>query len=161
MKNILFAFMLFCLSASVSAQEKSVLSVLMNDGTNVCFYLSEQPVVTFVEDAVKIVSDTEEALIERALVNRFEFLAEMPTGIEDVEELEEKSARESFELAGNVISISGLSAGCVVKLYSINGQVLLSAVAGEDGKATLLLDSFSQGIYIVNYNETTIKFIKR
>lgn len=161
MKNILFAFILFCLSASVSAQEKSVLSVLMNDGTNVCFYLSEQPVVTFVEDAVKIVSDTEEALIERALVNRFEFLAEMPTGIEDVEELEEKSARESFELAGNVIITSGLSAGCVVKLYSINGQVLLSAVAGEDGKATLLLDSFSQGIYIVNYNETTIKFIKR
>lgn len=161
MKKQFFAFLIFCFSASMHAQEKKVFSVLMKDGTSVCFYLSEQPLVTFVDDAVKIESASEEALVKRSLVERFEFLAEMPTVIEDVEADNDAGIREGFELTGNAVVVNGLAAGCKVQLFSVDGKAMMFAVAAEDGNVTLSLDALSQGVYLVNYNETTIKFIKR
>lgn len=76
MKKLLIIFMIFLLSASVYAQEKKVLGIYMTDGTMVCFLLNEKPVLAFVDDAVKVVSTSEEALIKRSLVDHFEFLAE-------------------------------------------------------------------------------------
>ena len=98
--------------------------------------------------------------MKRTLVERFEFVSEIPTGIEDVEDLEEKVACENFELAGDAVYISGLTPGCKVQLLSVNAQVLASEVAGENGCVTLQLEALPSGIYLVNYYETTIKFIK-
>lgn len=158
MKKLIFAFLIFLFSASMYAQEKKVLGVFMNDGTSVCFYLSELPVVTFVDDAVKIVSAYEEALIERSDVDRFEFLADKPTSVGDVEE---DVVNENFELDGSTIRVSGLVPGSEVRVFSVNGQLHMTAVAGKSGDVALGLDSLSKGVYLVNYNETTIKFIKR
>jgi hypothetical protein len=159
MKKLLIIFMIFLLSASVYAQEKKVLGIYMTDGTMVCFLLNEKPVLTFVDDAVKVVSTSEEALIKRSLVDHFEFLAEVPTDINDVKE--NSGVGENLELDGDAIRVSGLPQGCKVQVYSVNGQAQITAVAGEDGNVTLQLGSLSKGIYLVNYNETTIKFIKR
>ena len=159
MKKWLIIFMIFLLSASVYAQEKKVLGIYMTDGTMVCFLLNEKPVLTFVDDAVKVVSTSEEALIKRSLVDHFEFLAEVPTDINDVKE--NSGVGENVELDGDAIRVSGLPQGCKVQVYSVNGQAQITAVAGEDGNVTLQLGSLSKGIYLVNYNKTTIKFIKQ
>lgn len=162
MKKLFFAFMLFLFSVSMYAQKKNVLGVFMNDGTAVCFYLSEQPLVTFVDDNVKIVSASEEAMIKRSLVKRFEFLDAIPAGIEDViEEENNGSVRENVEFTAETIHVSGLGAGRKVQVFSLNGILLMTGVAGNDGNVTFSLDSLSPGIYVINYNETTIKFIKR
>lgn len=161
MKKLLFAFLLFCLPALMSAQKGKTLSVIMNDGTSVYFLLAEQPYVTFVDDAVRIVSSTNEATIKRSLVNKFEFVDEIPTSIEDVEEVEDKVAADRFELSDNAIRFEGLSPGCAVRLYSIKGEMLMLDNAGNNGALTLSLEALPSGVYLVNYNETTIKFIKR
>lgn len=157
MRKLLFAIMLISFSAISFAQNKEVLSILMKDGSQVCFLLAEKPLITFAGDDVKVVSDTDEATIKRTLVDRFEFVAEMPTYVEDVEE---KIAREQFELTRNVVHINGLNPGCKVQLFSINGQMVLSVVANENGSVTISIDSLPSGIYLVNYNEITVKFIK-
>ena len=41
------------------------------------------------------------------------------------------------------------------------GQAVLSAVANDVGSATIHIGALSPGIYLVNYNEITIKFIKQ
>ncbi len=161
MKKILLVFMLFSFSISAFGQAKDVLSILMKDGTSVYFLLQEKPCITFVGDDVKVVSDTDEAVMKRSLVDHFEFVAEIPSGIEEIEEVDEKTARDSFELTGNAVHVSGLNPGCKVQLYSINGQAVLSAVANEAGSATIHIGALSPGIYLVNYNEITIKFIKQ
>lgn len=160
MKKLLLLLILFFSSVTMYAEGKKVLSVLMKDGTSVYFLLAEKPLITFQNDEVKIVSDKDEATMKRTLVERFEFVSEIPTGIEDVEDLEEKVACENFELAGDAVYISGLTPGCKVLLLSVNGQVLASEVAGENGCVTLQLEALPSGIYLVNYYETTIKFIK-
>lgn len=158
MKKLLFVFMLFAFSLSAFGQGENVLSILMKDGTSVYFLLKEKPCITFGDDDLKVVSDTDEAVMKRSLVDHFEFVAEVPSGIEEVEE---NAARESFELSGDAVHVSGLTPGCKVQLYSVNGQSVLSAAANEAGAATIHIGSLSSGIYLVNYNEITIKFIKQ
>lgn len=158
MRKLLFAFLLFSISSFIYAQEKNVLSVLMKDATSVYFLLVEKPVITFENSDVKIVSSKKEAVIARDFVDSFEFIEEIPSSVDDVED---KVVDESFELSGDVIHVGGLTPGCVVKLFSINGQMLISEVAKEDNGVTLQLDTLPAGIYIVNYYDTTIKFIKR
>ena len=157
MRKLLFAFLLFCIPAFMHAQKDMALSVLMKDGTAVYFLLKERPIATFVDDMVKIESSTDEAQIKRTLVDRFEFTDELPTGIEDVED---EVADGRFELTKNFIRVEGLAPGCAERLYSVSGQMVMSVAADENGCATLSLDALASGIYLVNYNEITIKFIK-
>lgn len=159
MKKILLTFMLFAFAATMFANGKDVLSVLMKDGTSVYFLLAEKPYITFQNDEMKIVSDTDEALVKRTLVERFEFINEIPTGIEDVEE-EDEQLRANFKLDGDAVYITGLASGSKVVLYAMDGRVVNSSVAAADGCVTLSLNTLPSGIYIVKYNDTAIKFIK-
>lgn len=158
MKKLFFTFLLFCFPMLMFAQKETVLNVLMKDGTSVFFFLNERPVVTFADDVVKIVSSANEATVKRTLVDKFEFQEKVQTGIEDVEEV---VSRDRFEITDNAIRVEGLNPGCVVQLYSVNGLSIMSAVADESGCVTLSLDALASGIYLVNYNDVTIKFIKR
>ena len=151
--------MLFTFAATMFANEKNVLNIIMKDGTSVYFLLAEKPYITFRNDEMKIVSDTDEALVKRTLVERFEFVDEMPTGIEDVEEQDEQ-LRAKFRLDGDAVYITGLESGSKVVLYAMDGRVVNSSVAAADGCVTLSLNNLPSGIYIVKYNETAIKFIK-
>lgn len=159
MKKILLTFMLFAFAATSFANGKDVLSVLMKDGTSVYFLLAEKPYITFQNDEMKIVSDTDEALVKRTLVERFEFVNEIPTGIEDVEEQDEQ-LRAKFRLDGDAVYITGLASGSKVVLYAMDGRVVTTSVATADGCVTLSLNTLPSGIYIVKYNDTAIKFIK-
>lgn len=159
MKKILLTFMLFSFAATMFANGKDVLSVLMKDGTSVYFLLAEKPYITFQNDEMKIVSDTDEALVKRTLVERFEFVNEIPTGIEDVEEQDEQ-LRANLKLDGDAVYITGLASGSKVVLYAMDGRVVNSSVAAADGCVTLSLNTLPSGIYIVKYNDTAIKFIK-
>lgn len=159
MKKILLTFMLFAFAATMFANEKNVLNIIMKDGTSVYFLLAEKPYITFRNDEVKIVSDTDEALVKRTLVERFEFVDEIPTGIEDVEEQDEQ-LRAKFRLDGDAVYITGLASGSKVVLYAMDGRVVTTSVAAADGCVTLSLNTLPSGIYIVKYNDTAIKFIK-
>lgn len=152
--------MFFCFPALMFAQKEKTLNVLMKDGTSVYFFLKELPIATFADDVVKIVSSTNEATIKRTLVEKFEFVDKQLPETNDIEDIEEVIKNDRFEITDNAIRVEGLESGCVVRLYSINGQAIMSAVADDNGCVTLSLDALSSGIYLVNYNEITIKFIR-
>ena len=158
MKKLLFSLLLLTFSALTFAQKKDVLGIFMKDGTSVYFLLEEKPLITFENSDVKVVSSTDEAVLVRSQVDRFEFVADVPTDVEDVQE---KVEREKFELTRNAIHLSGLTPGCKVQLFSIGGQSILATAANENGAVTISIDSLPAGIYLVNYNEITIKFIKQ
>ena len=161
MRKTLTTLLLVLLSVSLYAGEKKVLSVLMTDGTNVCFYLSEQPLVTFVGEDVKITSVSEEAVVARTLVERFEFLEAMPTHIEKVEMDEGEMVKECFDFSEEAVKISGLATDGKVNVFTLKGQVVASAMPDGEGNVTVAIESLPAGLYLINYNETTIKFIKR
>lgn len=152
---------LFCLLPSLLfAQEKKVLAVYLKDDTSVYFLLSEEPVVSFIDDSVQIISDTNEATIKRSFVNEFKFLDELPAKIENIPETDEHSTNEHYELTGNAIVIEGLLPGHIVRLLSLDGKVIKSKAADDNGNVTISFESLSPNIYIITFNKTAIKFIK-
>lgn len=161
MRKKLLAFTLLLFSVAIYAGERSVLSILMKDGSEVCFYLSEQPMVRFVGDDVNINSITEEFSIARKQVERFAFLDAMPTGIENVEVPSDMGGREEVTIENGSVSVDGLTAGTDMRIYTIKGQLVASTLTDSEGNATLSLASLPAGIYLINYDDTTIKFIKR
>lgn len=158
MKKLLLLLLFF--PALMSAQKEKALVVNVSDGTAVYFLLEEKPLITFVDDAVKIVSATNEATIKRSLVKDFRFVDELPTGIEDLEDAGENLDNGRYELSRNSIYIEGLSPGCIVRLFSLKGETIITETADEEGSVTISFDTLPSGIYVVNYNETAIKFIK-
>lgn len=159
MRNILITLFLL-LPAMSFAQNKKVLAVYLKDDTAVYFLLMEKPVITFVNDSVQIISDTNEAKVKRSSVNEFKFLNEIPTKIEHLTEADDQFTREHYKLSKDAIVIEGLVPGNNVCLLSLDGKVIISTSALENGIVTISLDTLSSGIYIITYNKTAIKFIK-
>lgn len=156
----LFAALFFLLPSLSFAQDKKVLAVYLKDETSVYFLLSEKPLVTFVDDAVRIVSDTNEATIERSFVNEFKFIHEIPAKIETIPDTDEHSTNEHYELTRNAVIVEGLLPGRIVRLISLDGKVIKSTAADDNGNVTISIDSLSPNIYIITFSETAIKFIK-
>lgn len=155
MKKLLLAFILFSFSVAINAKEKEVLSVVMKDNTSIYFLLTEKPVVTFKDDNIRIISETDEAMMKRSLVERLEFVPEASTAVDDTDD-----AKEKLNHRGDAILVTGLDEGCKVSLFSIDGKVQMSSLASTDGCVTLLLKDLPSGIYLVKYNETVIKILK-
>lgn len=156
----LFAALFFLLPSLSFAQDKKVLAVYLKDETSVYFLLSEKPLVTFVDDSVQIVSDTNEATIERSFVNEFKFIHEIPAKIENIPDTDEHSTNEHYEITRNAIIVEGLLPGSIVRLISLDGKVIKSTAADDNGNVTISIDSLSPNIYIITFSETAIKFIK-
>ncbi|KZS40074.1 hypothetical protein AWE51_25585 [Aquimarina aggregata] len=61
---------------------------------------------------------------------------------------------------GNVINISNLTTGDVIKVYNTNGKILLTNKALQN-KITLDVSDFDRGIYFISIQGKTYKWIKK
>ena len=150
--KILFLLLLL-ISIGVSAQERQALVVEMRDGSNVSFLLKEKPTITFTGKLMSIVSASSSSEIKRADVKQCYFAA-VSTSVEEV------VCEAQADVSGNSVALSGLPANADVTVYSANGVQVLSEKA-VDGCCTISLDSLPNALYIVNYNNTSIKILKK
>ena len=156
MKNLILSALLFFSALPCVAEDKSTLVVHLTDDTSVGFLLAERPRVTFAGDSLRIVSSVAEAALLRSEVRRFEFVADAASSVVDV-----PTASGECVITENQLSISGLNAGATVRLYSLDGRLLRTAGASDAGVANLSTDGLSAGVYVINFNSTTLKFLKK
>ena len=156
MKNLILSVLLFFSALPCVAENKNTLVVHLTDGTSVSFLLAERPSVTFAGDSLRIVSSVAEAALLRCEVCRFEFVADAASSVVDV-----PTASGECVISENLLSVSGLNAGATVRLYSLDGRLLRTAGASAAGVASLSTDGLSAGVYVINFNSTTLKFLKK
>jgi hypothetical protein len=48
-----------------------------------------------------------------------------------------------------------------VNVYSVDGRIVMSEKVDSNGLALIQLHTIPPGIYLLNYNDITIKFIRR
>lgn len=153
MKNRILLMLLLSFAVSASAQVHKALVVEMRDGSTASFPLAEKPRITFEGELMDIVSSAADMQLVRTDVRKYSFVDAQTS-------VDEAFASSEAVIYGNVIIISGVPDRTVVGVYSINGVVVMRAIA-VGGSSTLSLENLPAGLYIVNYNNTSIKFQKK
>lgn len=153
-KVVLLLFFSF-LSGLIYAQEEQALCLSMRDGSSVSFFLNEKPKMTFVADSVKIVSSVSQAKVKRSDVLDIKFKMDVPNSIEDVCE------NGTVEFGSESIRVENLKPNGIVNVYSVDGRIVMSEKVNSNGLAVIQLHAIPSGIYLLNYNDITIKFIRR
>ena len=152
-RKIIF-FLLLLVTVKLSAIEYTTLIVDMRDGSSAMVQLIEKPTITFDGEMMKIVSSKTTLEFSRSDVKKYRF------SCHEVSSVEELSLSPQATIEDNTIVVSGIADGTAVTVYTASGTVVCSAVA-DGGSCILSLDSLPSALYIVTYNNTTIKFFKR
>ena len=149
--KLLLSFMLLFVCATAFAQ--SALVVELRDGSSATFLLAEKPRVTFVGEQMDVVSSSASMEINRRDVMNWHFSA-LPTSVDDIT-VEAKAMLEE-----NNLVISGISEETTITLYTLSGAVVKRTTV-INGNCTIPLDGLTAGVYLVKYNNTTFKFLKK
>ena len=155
MKRLFITFSCLLFSFGVMSQEKNNMLVFLKDGTQLSFHIEASPRITFSDKNLKIVSTAAAAEIARDNILRFEFMS-MP--LSSVNKISDNS---NFSIEGNSVIVSPLAPGTQVQVYTLNGSLISTSDAGSNGIVNLQFSDYPSGIYIIRYNDNSIKFIKK
>lgn len=156
MKKITYLLLFFLLSATgLSAEEQTTLIVNLRDGTVASFELSEKPRITFTADEMQVISSTGETTFMRTDIKNYLFGA-TTTVIDKI-----TTDDSIFTVKENMLTLVGLPAGSAVTIFTTEGICVVNGQANDDGNFTHSLNSLSAGIYLINYNNRTIKYLRK
>ena len=150
LKLFLLLIMLF-VGANASAQ--STLVVELRNGSKAVFLLAEKPCVTFAGEQLDIVSSSASMEFNRSDVKNWHF-ADTASSVENI------MAEAKATLDGNSLVVIGVTDDTAITIYTVNGVAAKRSVA-INGTCTIPLDDLSAGVYILKYNNTTFKFLKK
>lgn len=156
MKNIklFFTALLLLISVKVSASDDTTLVFEMRDGSIANFLLTEKPTLTFSGEFIKIVSEYCSAEFPRNSIRKYHFCNQAPTAVT------ETLLKSTVALDDNILVICDLPENTVIKIYTVGGVLAKSATVNA-GNCSVSLDDLVAGLYVVSYNNTTFKFLKK
>ena len=79
---------------------------------------------------------------------------------EDVTTSVKPAVKADAKVSDNTFLLSGVDAGTAIVIYNANGMVVKRATS-VDGGCSISLDGLAAGTYIVTFNNTTFKFLKK
>ena len=145
--------LLIAFKASATS-DNTTLVVELHDGNTANFLLADKPKITFTAQLMSIVSDAFSMDFNRSDVKMYRFVNEdVTTSVKPAEKADAK-------VSDNTFLLSGVDAGTAIVIYNANGMVVKRATS-VDGGCSISLDGLAVGTYIVTFNNTTFKFLKR
>lgn len=138
MKRTILLTALSLLLGGASCFAQNTLNVHQKDGAIVSYAFSEQPLVTYTDEGIHLVTTKVEVDYPMANLEKFTF-SDDPNGI-------------------NEIRTAGATSD--IRIYALNGK-LLKTVRQQEGAATFSTDELPQGVYIIKNGETTYKVTKK
>ncbi len=150
-----------CLSQSLRAADEDVpcLKITETDGTIVTFALSEPPVITYANDIMTVSGVALTINVPLSEVVDLEFENTVANGIAKTVLGDGSAADASF--IGGKAYISGLAAGAQVYVYTVDGQLVSSISASQEGSVCVDLGGLKSGVvYLLRTPAATYKIIK-
>lgn len=147
------AVMLLLFAISASASERVALVVELRDGSVTRIFLADKPRITFASGLMNIVSDALSLEFDRRDVRKYYFVKENTDSIRGIE-------KPKVSVVNNTIVISGVAVGTAVGIYDSNGMLMKHTAITSDA-FSISVNDLSTGIYIVTFNNTTFKFLKK
>ena len=145
--------LLIAFKASATS-DNTTLVVELHDGNTANFLLADKPKITFTAQLMSIVSDAFSMDFDRSDVKMYRFVNE------DVTTSVKPAVKADAKVSDNTFLLSGVDAGTAIVIYNANGMVVKQATS-VDGGCSISLDGLATGTYIVTFNNTTFKFLKK
>lgn len=149
MKRVLLIFLFFVFWGVANATDQPRIVVHLADNTSMEVLLQEMPIVKFINEKLKIETSMNLYEFDRNNVVKFEFKGDVD-GVEKVQ-------HSDFNLVhvDNMLKFQNLPMNSEIEVFSADGILLFANVV--EGNYILMLDDFSQGIYIVRVNGISTK----
>lgn len=136
------------------------LVVLQTDGTKTEFALEDQPTLSFKDGDVVVASINKQVTFSMQNVTNYHFVTKnVTTGIQKVENTPQSTDEPTLSQAD--ASVSGLKAGTKLMIFSINGQLIKTLTATEEGQVNVNLTDLVPGVYIIKTPTKSFKVMKR
>lgn len=140
------------------AEEVTLLTINLKDGSMEQFNLPDSPSVTFADNKMLVQSGEMSGEYDFTAVSHFSFEKGEP--LSGIEEVFSPESNFSFSFTDNATIYVAAPQLKSVSLYSTTGT-LLETVAATNGAATLNVSSLAPGVYIVAPScHTAIKIVK-
>lgn len=151
-----FAIALLAMWGAVSASAADYVTVTDKEGKATTFALTDKPTVTFTSDHLVLTAGSK--TVEYPLTGFLSFtFTDQPTGINTVGA---EQSNAVFSFTNFSVRGEGLKAGTRVSVYTINGQLVGSAVVNQNGAVEVPFDG-QKGVFIVKSLTKTFKFINQ
>ena len=154
LRRLLTVLLLLVAFKASAAADNTSLVVELHDGNTANFLLADKPKITFTAQLMSIVSETFSMDFDRSDVKMYRFVNE------DVTTSVKPAVKADAKVSDNTFLLSGVDAGTAIVIYNANGMVVKRATP-VDGGCSISLDGLAAGTYIVTFNNTTFKFLKR
>ena len=151
----LLAVAAFCaITASVQSETFKGMLISKTDGSTVALDMASDMETTVVDNnLVFSKGGTDAVTVPVAQVKTWKFSTTSVTGLSEV------AVAEQMQLVGKTMIIDGLKAATPVQVISASGQTVLSTVA--TGRCELSLEGLAAGVYVISYNNQTLKIAVR
>lgn len=151
----LLAVAAFCaITASVQSETFKGMLISKTDGSTVALDMASDMETTVVDNnLVFSKGGTDAVTVPVAQVKTWKFSTTSVTGLSEV------AVAEQMQLVGKTVIIDGLKAATPVQVISASGQTVLSTVA--TGRCELSLEGLAAGVYVISYNNQTLKIAVR
>ena len=154
LRRILTVLLLLIAFKASATSDNTTLVVELHDGNTANFLLADKPKITFTAQLMSIVSDAISMVFDRSDVKMYRFVNE------DVTTSVKPAVKADAKVSDNIFLLSGVDAGTAIVIYNANGMVVKRATS-VDGGCSISLDGLAVGTYIVTFNNTTFKFLKK
>ena len=153
LRRLLTMLLLLVAFKASAAADNTVLVVELRDGNTANFLLADKPKITFTAQQMNIVSESFSMEFDRSDVKNFHFVKDDATSVE-------APVEPNAKVEDNTLMLNGVDEGTVIVIYNTSGLPVKHAVA-VGGNCTVSLDDIASGLYIVTFNNTTFKFLKK
>ena len=141
MKRLLLYFAITLAVITTASAQGQYLVLTQGDGTVGKFLLADQPVITFSESNLVVTCGSETLTTP---------MAGLKTSYEDATTaVEHPTFNERPTISFGEASFEGLKAGSNISVYAIDGRVLATTKADEEGRASIQLSGLGQGVVIL------------
>ena len=154
MKKTLLTLLLLFMTMALWAQIPPKLVVWQANGQKAYYELSEEPIITFVDDKFVIKTKTTTVDFLRKNIVRYTY-----EGIKTGVELDQNCMLIRQE--GNTLSLAHLPKGTPVQLFNSNGVLLENRISDGQEPVCISVEMRSPGVYIVKTGSQTIKLMRR
>lgn len=155
MRIVSFLFVFF-FSMSALAEDINALMLHLVSNRQVVFMLDEKPVITFRGDELVLSTHLSEVSYQSVHVNKFTYIFVDSNEIERMEE-----PRCLITLQGETLSAIGLEPNSKIGVYTVDGNLISTAIADKKGAATVILPNQSAKVFIVKTSAANFKISQR